>query len=193
MNQAAIETTAKGRPAGLASAGRSSVLGEFRSNPFRVLRVPIDVGVDQAIWKAEEVLTRLRAGLPAADADLLPWLPEPDETETRQAVQRVEEPLRRLTDQMFWFDPERDPDGDLLRQGLISLEPTPLNDYLARCEDDGLPRRATSEQVRDRILADMAGRSSRRTASRRRTPRPGPTVRLRRTSRRIPRPARCRG
>jgi hypothetical protein len=143
MNPASTERTATAQPTGLPLSTRSPALGQFRANPFRVLRVPTDLGVDQAIWKAEETLTRLRAGLPPADPDLLPWLPEPDEPETRQAVQRIEEPLRRLTEQVFWFDPGRDPDGDLLRRALATLDPALLNDYLARCPDDGLARPVT--------------------------------------------------
>jgi hypothetical protein len=143
MNPATTATTATAQPTGLPLSTRSPALGQFRANPFRVLRVPTDLGADQAIWKAEETLTRLRAGLPPADPDLLPWLPEPDETETRQAVQRIEEPLRRLTEQVFWFDLERDPDGDLLRRALATLGPALLNDYLARCPDDGLARPVT--------------------------------------------------
>jgi hypothetical protein len=166
MNQAATEMTAISTATATATAtaptgafrraDRSLVIGQLRANPFRVLRLGLDIGVDSAIWKAEEALTRLRAGLSLDEPDLLPWLPEPDEPEIRQAIQRIEEPLRRLADELAWFDPDADPDGDLLRRALVALDPTLVNDYLARCEDDGLPRPATSEQIRDRILADVS-------------------------------------
>jgi hypothetical protein len=116
------------------------VLGQFRTNPLRVLRIQPDVSVDQAIWQAEAALTRLRAGLPLPELDLLRWLPEPDEPEIRQAVQRIEEPLHRIADELFWFDPGHDPDGDLLRRALAELDPTLLNNYLERGDPDGLPR-----------------------------------------------------
>ncbi len=154
MNQAAIDTTPKARPASAFAATRSPVLSQFRTNPFRVLRTSPDIGVDQAIWKAEEVLTRIRAGLPSTDPDLLPWLPEPDEPETRQAVQRIEEPLSRLVDEMFWFDIEHDPDGALLVRALAALDPGLLNDYLARCTDDGLVHRPTVSIAADGAIND---------------------------------------
>ncbi len=141
MNQTATETIAPVNQSGPGLATRSPVLQQFRTNPFRVLRVSPSIAVDQAIWKAEEALTLLRAGLPRSEPDLLPWLPEPDEPETRQAVQRIEEPLRRLTDELFWFDLDRDADGDLLRRALVELEPAVLNEYLGRCVHDGLPHR----------------------------------------------------
>ena len=97
---------------------RSPVLNQFRLNPFRVLRLPIDTGPDEAIWKAEELLTLLRAGVPASEPDLFPWLPEPDEPEIRQAVQAVEEPLRRLVEQLLWFDLQADPAGEAVRLAL---------------------------------------------------------------------------
>ena len=80
------------------------MLGQLRLNPFRVLRLPVTAEVDEAIWKAEEALTLARAGLSLAEPDILPWLPAPDDQEIRQAVQWIEEPLRRIIEQMFWFD-----------------------------------------------------------------------------------------
>ena len=110
MNSIATETTVTRRPS--SRANRSPVLSHFRTNPFRVLRVPPDVGVDEAIWRSEEALARSRAGLGLPDGEMIPWLVDPDEPEIRQAVQRIEEPLRRLTDQVFWFDPDHDSDGE---------------------------------------------------------------------------------
>ena len=153
MNAAASYTGPTSRPGGLNRSSRSPVLGQFRTNPLRVLRLPPDVSVNQAIWQAEAVLTRLRAGLPFSDPDLLPWMSEPDEPEIRQAVQRIEEPLHRLTDQLFWFDLARDPDGDLLRRALAELEPSVLNDYLSRGEPDGLPRRPRVNVQADGVFA----------------------------------------
>ncbi len=87
----------------------------------------------------------------ADEPDLLPWMPEPDEPEIRQAVQRIEEPLRRLTDELFWFWPEHDPDGDVLRRALVSLDPALVDDYLARCADDGLACVATVSVSTDTV------------------------------------------
>ena len=153
MNAAASYTGPTNLPGGLNRSNRSPVLGQFRTNPLRVLRLPPDVGVDQAIWQAEAALTRLRAGLPFPEPDLLPWMPEPDEPEIRQAVQRIEEPLHRLTDELFWFDLARDPDGDLLRRALAELDPTLLNEYLDRGDPDGLPRRPRVQVKADGVFA----------------------------------------
>jgi hypothetical protein len=139
----AFEMNAICPPARVPQAGRSQVLGQFRTNPFRVLRVRPDVGVDEAVWKSEEALTRLRAGVALSDGELVPWISEPDEPEIRQAVQRIEEPLRRLTDQLFWFDPEHDCDGELLRQALRELDPKLINDYLPRGALEVIPRSST--------------------------------------------------
>jgi hypothetical protein len=140
MNLTATDTKVMRPPAGFPQANRSQVLSQFRTNPFRVLRVRPDVGVDEAIWRSEEALTRLRAGLGLPDGELIPWMAEPDEPEIRQAVQRIEEPLRRLTDQVFWFDLDQDPDGELLRQVLAALDPGLVNEYLDRCTLENSPR-----------------------------------------------------
>ena len=145
MNSTATETKVTRPPAGFPQANRSQVLSQFRTNPFRVLRVRPDVGVDEAIWRSEEALTRLRAGLGLPDGEMIPWMAEPDEPEIRQAVQRIEEPLRRLTDQVFWFDPDNDSDGETLRRVLATVDPDLVNEYLARCTLDTLPRSSTLE------------------------------------------------
>jgi hypothetical protein len=110
-------------------SNRSPILNEVRLNPFRVLRLPVRAGVDDAIWKAEEALTLLRAGVADAEPDPLPWLPPPGEPEIRQAVQAAEEPLRRLLSRLSWFDFEADPAGALLRQALASLTPADAHRY----------------------------------------------------------------
>jgi hypothetical protein len=139
MNQATSYAIPASLTNSLARFKRSPVLAQFRTNSLRVLRIQPEVSVDQAIWQAEAALTRLRAGLPSPEPDLLPWMPEPDEPEIRQAVQRIEEPLQRLPDELLWFDLERDPDGDLLRRALAELDPVLLNLYLNHGEPDGLP------------------------------------------------------
>src|SRR5436305_4201943 len=104
-------------------SSRSPILNEVRLNPFRVLRLPVGAGVDEAIWKSEEALTLLRAGVADPDPELLPWLPPPGEPEIRQAVQAAEEPLRRLLARLSWFDFDNDPDAAPLWQALASLAP----------------------------------------------------------------------
>lgn len=108
---------------------RSPILNEIRMNLFRVLRLPLTAGADDAIWKSEELLTLLRAGVADAEPDALPWLPPPGETEIRQAVQAAEEPLRRLIARLSWFDFDADPAGDLLRRTLAGLAPADVVAY----------------------------------------------------------------
>jgi hypothetical protein len=157
MNTAAIEPIPKSLAGSLTRSNRSPVLGQFRTIPLRVLRLQPDVSVDEAIWQAEAALTRLRAGLPSPEPDLLPWLPEPDEPEIRQAVQRIEEPLHRLADALFWFDLAHDPDGDLLRRALAELDPALLNNYLDLGDCDGLPRRPVASIKPDGVFAVSPG------------------------------------
>jgi hypothetical protein len=111
---------------------RSPTVAEFRLNPFRVLGLPADAGADEAVWRSEERLTLLRAGLPSPEADALPWLPPPGEAEIRQAVQAAEEPLRRLLARLSWFDFEADGGGEVLRRLLASLDPAEIEEYLNR-------------------------------------------------------------
>jgi hypothetical protein len=148
MSSVATETTVVHPPERFAQASRSPVLSQFRTNPFRVLRVPPDIGAQEAVWKSEEALSRIRAGLALSDGELIPWLPDPEEPEIRHAVQRIEEPLRRLTDQLFWFDPEHDGDGTRLRRALRSLEADLLEGYLGGglCEVRSEGSRAPGDQ-----------------------------------------------
>jgi hypothetical protein len=112
-------------------ASRSPTITQLRLNPFQVLRVPVSAEVDEVIWRSEELLTRMRAGIPDAAPDLIPWLARPDEHEVRQAVQRIEEPLRRLADELFWFDLTLDPHAELLKSALAGLSPSDVSAYLA--------------------------------------------------------------
>ena len=45
MSSVATETTVVHPPGRFAQASRSPVLSQFRTNPFRVLRVPPDMGI----------------------------------------------------------------------------------------------------------------------------------------------------
>ena len=109
---------------------RSAGLTLLRLNPFRVLRLPTDVPSSQAVWKAEKVLARVRAGVDLPEPDLLGWLPAADELEIQQAAQKLEEPLRRLHDQLLWFDPA-DPHWPALETALATADPAGLAKYLA--------------------------------------------------------------
>jgi hypothetical protein len=118
----------------------------------------VQAGVDEAIWRAEELLTRMRAGLVEASSDLVPWLGEPDEHEVRQAVQRIEEPLRRLVDELFWFDLASDPHGELLRKALTGMSAVDLEAYLATAvEIPAPPPQAASNGDGNGDGADAAG------------------------------------
>ncbi len=104
-------------------------LNQFRINPFRVLRLPAATS-KQAIWQAEKILSLVRLNLPPKESDPLPWLPGNNEMEIKQAVQKMEEPLQRLVENLLWFDFESDPKGELLYEGLLQVGPHKLRDYL---------------------------------------------------------------
>lgn len=115
------------------SAGtRSPGLDFFRVNPFRTLRIPIRIPAQEALWKSEKALSRLRAGLDPPEPDLVPWLAPPDEFDIREGAQKMEEPLRRLREQLLWFDFEQDPHGQLLQEALSEQEGVLLGKYLVQ-------------------------------------------------------------
>lgn len=107
----------------------SPALRGFESNPFRVLRLAANASTSEASFQAERVLTLMRAGLPPAGEDILPWLPPASAYEAQQAAQTVEEPLARLTDQLLWFDLVRDRTADSLRSVLRGLTEESLQKY----------------------------------------------------------------
>src|SRR4051794_7516672 len=115
-----------------ADAGtRSPGLDFFRVNPFRTLRVPIRIPSQEALWKSEKALSRLRAGLDPPEPDLVPWLAAPDEFDIREGAQKMEEPLRRLREQLLWFDFALDPRGAMLEEALSAQAGPQLANYLA--------------------------------------------------------------
>src|SRR5207248_4817348 len=113
---------------------RSPVLNQFRLNPFRVLRVPVDVGTHEAVRWADELLTPPQEGAVPPEPDPLPWLPAASQEEVRQAGRSLEDPARRLLEQVCWFDFKTDPEGEALRQGLAALDTDALKRYLAGVE-----------------------------------------------------------
>jgi hypothetical protein len=115
---------------------RSPGLSTFRLNAFRVLRLKVSAAANEAVWKSEKILARRRAGLDDPDPEIIGWLPLPDEIDLREAAQRLEEPLRRLRDQLLWFDFEGDPRGDVLRRALSDADTDALVGYLATNDKD---------------------------------------------------------
>jgi hypothetical protein len=107
----------------------SPTLRGFESNPFRVLRLAANASTNEASFQAERALTMLRAGLPPAGEDVLPWLPPASVYEAQQAAQTVEEPLARLTEQLLWFDLARDRTADALQSVLRGLTEESLQKY----------------------------------------------------------------
>ncbi|WP_163995570.1 hypothetical protein [Pyxidicoccus caerfyrddinensis] len=131
---------------------RSVGVNQFRLNPFRVLGVPVDVEASKALWRAEKLLTRARAGLPPAEASALPWLSGADELEVQQAAQKMEEPLRRLSEQLLWFDFGLDPRGEELKRALTGPDPVALAAYRSLRDED---LQALVPEVPDEGAADM--------------------------------------
>ena len=119
-----------------AGVARSPGLAAFRLNAFRVLRLKVDAAANEAVWKSEKILARRRAGLDDPDPEIVGWLPLPDEIDLREAAQRMEEPLRRLRDQLLWFDFAGDPRGGELRKALEGGDTRALVAYLAINDKD---------------------------------------------------------
>ena len=119
-----------------ASVARSPGLAAFRLNAFRVLRLKVDAAANEAVWKSEKILARRRAGLDDPDPEIVGWLPLPDEIDLREAAQRMEEPLRRLRDQLLWFDFAGDPRGAELSKALEGGDTRALVAYLAISDKD---------------------------------------------------------
>ncbi len=119
------------------SSKRSPALNAFEFNPFRVLRIPVNVPTSDAATQAENALTLERVGLSLDDPDPLPWLPAVGSYELQQAAQAVEEPLVRLKHQMLWFDCVRDTNAALLREALADPRDAAGQEYLS--EDVELP------------------------------------------------------
>ncbi|HVG19626.1 MAG TPA: hypothetical protein VNI02_11275 [Blastocatellia bacterium] len=115
----------------------SPALRAFESNPFRVLRLATNASTSDGSFQAERVLTLLRAGLSAAEEDVLPWLPSASTYEVQQAAQIVEEPLARLAEQLLWFDFVRDPNAASLKSLLRELTDEALQKYFE--QEAGLP------------------------------------------------------
>jgi hypothetical protein len=104
-------------------------LSHFGLNPFRVLRLPVDATSKQVLWQAEKVLSLVRLKLTPQETDLIPWLTGNTEIEIKQAVQKLEEPLQRIVEQLLWFDISLDPKGNLLQEGFMQGDTRKLWDY----------------------------------------------------------------
>lgn len=126
-----IESARSTSPARAASSVRSPILNHFRLNPFRALRLPINVRPEEAVWKAEEIIHLERAGLPPAEPCLLPWLPKVEEFEIQQAIQTMEEPFQRLLQQVLYFDLIHDAQAAVLIDVLVDPSFERAANYLA--------------------------------------------------------------
>jgi hypothetical protein len=78
------------------------------------------------MWQAGKVLSLARLNLPLQDPDPIPWLPGNNEIEVKKAAQKLEEPLQRVVEQLFWFDFECDPKREFLYEGLLQMDPQKL-------------------------------------------------------------------
>jgi hypothetical protein len=129
--ESALPTETPSRGEEPRGALRSPGLNRFRRSPFRILRLPASATSKQAVWKADKVLALARVGMPLPGVEPLPWLPAADELEIQQAAQAMEEPLRRLIEQLLWFDFEVDPRAEILQGALRGDDPDALKAALA--------------------------------------------------------------
>lgn len=152
---------------------KSPGLMAFRVSPFRVLRLPTSARPEQAVWQAEKVLTRIRAGVEPSGVDLLAWLEPNDELEVQEATQKIEEPLARVVAESLWFDLELDPAGQTLAEALPEGPGPALDAYLAidektlalppeaadDVEDVELVKKASAERMR-RLVAHRTNQAN---------------------------------
>jgi hypothetical protein len=79
--------------------------GLYHRNGFRVLELPVEASV-RDLTKRRQIVEAAAANglpLPAGPSRVLPLNPRPDAFATREAVQRLTDPERRLVDEFFWF------------------------------------------------------------------------------------------
>ncbi|MBV8236160.1 MAG: hypothetical protein JO075_10720, partial [Acidimicrobiia bacterium] len=98
----------------------SPTIDQFCRNPFRVLRLPLNCTTEEVVWAAEALSAQTVAGMADAASDPLPWLALPDNVLIWESVSCLEEPLRRLVEEQFWFDFRSDPHGELLCAALVT-------------------------------------------------------------------------
>ncbi len=75
----------------------------YRYNAFRVLELPADA-TPREIMKRQQMIEMARKTgmpIPLGPARCLPLDPPPDEDAIRQAVQRLQDPERRMVDELF--------------------------------------------------------------------------------------------
>ncbi|MFG1699621.1 hypothetical protein [Nonomuraea sp. NPDC049309] len=89
----------------------------YRDNAFRISGLPVTATSREVRRRATQVraaesLGAGRAGPPAApEARWLPLKPAPDHDAVREALRRLEDPVRRVVDEFFWFWPLAETDG----------------------------------------------------------------------------------
>jgi hypothetical protein len=119
---------------------RSPGLGQFRKNPFRLLRLPTTATAKQAVWQCDKALARARVGMALPDPDPVPWLAAGDEIELQEAAQTMESPLARLVEQLLWLE-----DPGVLA-ALAAADGAALRQFLEA--DDRDDARAAADQAR---------------------------------------------
>lgn len=130
-------------------ADKSPALALFRQNPFRVLRLSVESTAQEALWKGEKLKTLVRADIDDGDGDLTPWLKRGDEIDLQHAMQALEEPMKRIVEQLSWFDFTRDAHGGLLEKALLEQNADGLAEYLdVSADDDGIPARLNRANLR---------------------------------------------
>jgi hypothetical protein len=88
----------------LAAAANPSL---FRANAFRVVELPADASARDAMRQADKLkmMGKLGGQRPPGPGAVLRLDPLPDGDAVRAAGQRLNDPLRRLVDEIFWFSP----------------------------------------------------------------------------------------
>lgn len=115
-------------------SSRAPGVNLFRRNAFRLLGVAVYHSTQEAVWKGEKLLALYRSGLPPTPPPLVPWLAATDGLDLQEAMQRMEEPLHRLVDELLWFDFPEDALGPQLEQALAEGSAEQLVAYIKAVE-----------------------------------------------------------
>ena len=85
------------------------MVGPYTHNPYRILGLPPLATMRDVSRRVSEFRAHHLLNINPTYPNDLPWLRPVDRSPDaiRQAAQRLEDPLARLEESLFWFDPEQ--------------------------------------------------------------------------------------
>jgi len=92
----------------------------YRSNPFRVTGLPVEVTAREVTQQLEKLEMLRRLGRDGISKGAFQLDPAPEADALREAKQRLNDPQRRIVDEFFWFWPEP-PEASTSDEALVAL------------------------------------------------------------------------